>query len=95
MVVDLLGLELHKAHEEAHRLEHAISPDLEVKIRERLGNPTTCPFEQTHTRQRVHSTTRPYFGFGPGTAGSRLLRRSRAGGGHGVAPFPGGVVHTA
>lgn len=44
LVVDLLGLELHKAHEEAHRLEHAISPDLEVKIRERLGNPTTCPF---------------------------------------------------
>ena len=44
MVVDLLGLELHKAHEEAHRLEHAISPDVEVKIRERLGNPTTCPF---------------------------------------------------
>ena len=44
MVVDLLGLELHKAHEEAHRLEHAISPDLEVKIQETLGNPTTCPF---------------------------------------------------
>ena len=44
LVVDLLGLELHKAHEEAHRLEHAISADLEVKIRERLGNPTTCPF---------------------------------------------------
>jgi len=44
MVVDLLGLELHKAHVEAHRLEHAISPDLEVLIKERLGNPTTCPF---------------------------------------------------
>jgi len=44
MVVDLLGLELHKAHEEAHRLEHAISPELEVLIRDRLGNPTTCPF---------------------------------------------------
>ena len=44
LVVDLLGLELHKAHEEAHRLEHAISADLEVKIRERLGNPATCPF---------------------------------------------------
>ena len=44
MVVDLLGLDLHKAHGEAHRLEHAISPDLEVLIRERLGNPTTCPF---------------------------------------------------
>lgn len=44
MVVDLLGLELQKAHEEAHRLEHAISKDLEEKIAAALGNPTTCPF---------------------------------------------------
>ena len=44
MVVDLLGLELHKAHVEAHRLEHAISPEVEEKIRVRLGNPSTCPF---------------------------------------------------
>ena len=44
MVVDLLGLDIHKAHEEAHRLEHAISPDLELLIRDKLGNPTTCPF---------------------------------------------------
>jgi DtxR family Mn-dependent transcriptional regulator len=44
MVVDLLGLELHKAHVEAHRLEHAISADLEEKINERLRSPTTCPF---------------------------------------------------
>ena len=44
MVVDLLGLELHKAHVEAHRLEHAISPDVEEKISARLGNPATCPF---------------------------------------------------
>ena len=44
MVVDLLGLKLEEAHVEAHRLEHAISPALEEKIRERLGDPTTCPF---------------------------------------------------
>ena len=44
LVVDLLGLELHLAHIEAHRLEHAISPTLEQKIVEALGNPTTCPF---------------------------------------------------
>lgn len=44
MVVDLLGLELHKSHIEAHRLEHAISPLLEEKIVARLKNPTTCPF---------------------------------------------------
>ncbi|MCZ6891489.1 MAG: metal-dependent transcriptional regulator [Chloroflexi bacterium] len=44
MVVDLLGLELYKAHVEAHQLEHAISPDVEDMIRKQLGNPTTCPF---------------------------------------------------
>lgn len=44
MVVDLLGLEPYKAHEEAHRLEHAISEELAEKIDERLGHPTTCPF---------------------------------------------------
>lgn len=44
MVVDLLGLELHKAHIEAHRLEHAISKDLEEKINDRLNKPATCPF---------------------------------------------------
>ena len=44
MVVDLLGLDLEDSHIEAHRLEHAISPQLEQKIVARLGNPTTCPF---------------------------------------------------
>ena len=44
MVVELLGLELYKAHEQAHRLEHAITPELEEKIVDKLGNPTTCPF---------------------------------------------------
>ena len=44
MVVDILGLDLDRAHIEAHRLEHAISSDLEEKIRERLKNPKTCPF---------------------------------------------------
>ena len=44
MVTELLGLELHKAHIEAHRLEHAISFEIEEKIFQRLGRPTTCPF---------------------------------------------------
>ena len=44
MVVDLLEVELQESHIEAHRLEHAISPELEMKIVARLGNPTTCPF---------------------------------------------------
>jgi DtxR family Mn-dependent transcriptional regulator len=44
LVVDLLGLDLYKAHVEAHRLEHAISPELEELIGLKLGNPATCPF---------------------------------------------------
>jgi DtxR family Mn-dependent transcriptional regulator len=43
LVVDLLGLDLHLAHIEAHRLEHAISPILEEKIVAALNNPRTCP----------------------------------------------------
>ena len=44
LVVDMLGVELRLAHQEAHRLEHAISPYLEDKILEVLDHPTTCPF---------------------------------------------------
>lgn len=44
MVVDLLGVELQYSHLEAHRLEHAISDQLEKKIAARLGYPKTCPF---------------------------------------------------
>ena len=43
LLVDILGLDWHDAHEEAHRFEHAISPRVEARILEVLGNPTTCP----------------------------------------------------
>ena len=35
---------LRRAHEDAHRLEHAFSPYLESRVVEILGYPTTCPF---------------------------------------------------
>ena len=44
MVVDMLDVELHKAHIEAHLLEHAISSYLEERIMKKLGMPTTSPF---------------------------------------------------
>ena len=44
LVVELLGMELHQAHIEAHRLEHGISPEFEEKLVERLGHPTRSPF---------------------------------------------------
>ncbi len=44
LVVDVLDVDLCNAHEEAHRLEHAMSPLLEEKIRQKLGNPKASPF---------------------------------------------------
>ena len=44
MVVDMFDVELHRAHVEAHLLEHAISSYLEERIMKKLGMPTTSPF---------------------------------------------------
>jgi len=43
MLTDLLGYEWWKTHDEAERLEHAISPEMEERMAERLGDPDTCP----------------------------------------------------
>ncbi len=42
-LTDLLGLDWVKAHQEAHRLEHAISQEVEERLVKLLNNPTTCP----------------------------------------------------
>jgi DtxR family Mn-dependent transcriptional regulator len=44
MLTELLGVEWARAHVEAHRLEHAISPYVETKLAASLGYPTTNPF---------------------------------------------------
>ena len=44
MVVDLLGIDLANAHIEEHRLENAISPELEANIVSKLGDQKTCQF---------------------------------------------------
>ena len=44
LVVDVLGVELSRADEEAHLLEHGISPYLEDRINDAVKGPTTCPF---------------------------------------------------
>ncbi|MDP1809151.1 MAG: metal-dependent transcriptional regulator [Actinomycetota bacterium] len=42
-LTDILGLSWDQVHEEACLLEHAISPLVEERLAERLGNPQTCP----------------------------------------------------
>lgn len=44
LVVRLLGMELHHAHNEAHRLEHGMSGQLMEKLVERLDNPRRSPY---------------------------------------------------
>ena len=43
LLVDVIGLEWHKAHLEAGRWEHVISDEVEARLVELLGNPATCP----------------------------------------------------
>ena len=42
-LTDLLGLDWVKAHQEAHRLEHAVSQEVEDRLAKLLNYPTTCP----------------------------------------------------
>ncbi|MBM10460.1 MAG: hypothetical protein CL759_00035 [Chloroflexi bacterium] len=44
LVVKLLGMELHQAHNEAHRLEHGMSQQFQEKLVQRLGYPTRSPY---------------------------------------------------
>ena len=43
LMTDLLGLDWVKAHQEAHRLEHAVSQEVEDSLFKLLNNPITCP----------------------------------------------------
>jgi DtxR family Mn-dependent transcriptional regulator len=43
LLTDILKLDWADVHDEAHRIEHAISPLIERQIRLLLNDPTTCP----------------------------------------------------
>jgi DtxR family Mn-dependent transcriptional regulator len=42
-MTDILGLSWALAHREAGRWEHVMSDEVEEAMRQKLGNPTTCP----------------------------------------------------
>jgi DtxR family Mn-dependent transcriptional regulator len=42
-LAEVLGMDWISAHEEAHALQHAMTPAIESRIVAMLGNPTTCP----------------------------------------------------
>ena len=46
LLVDVLGLPWHLVDEEAGRLEHHITPEVEERLTQFLGHPKTCPHGQ-------------------------------------------------
>ncbi len=59
MLTDLLGYEWWATHDEAERLEHAISPEMERRLIERLGDPKTCPHGNPMPGARPAHASRP------------------------------------
>jgi len=43
MLSEMFGMEWYKVHDEAERLEHAVSPDFEAKLLAKLGRGGACP----------------------------------------------------
>ena len=43
MLSEVFGMEWYEIHEEAERLEHAVSPAFEMKLKEKLGEGGACP----------------------------------------------------
>ena len=43
MLSEMFGMEWWKVHDEAERLEHAVSPDFEAKLLAKLGSAGACP----------------------------------------------------
>jgi DtxR family Mn-dependent transcriptional regulator len=54
LLTDVLGMPWDKVHEEAEKLEHAISPELEKRLLERFGRNGTCPHGNPFTPQLPH-----------------------------------------
>src|SRR5438067_795401 len=58
MLSEVFGMEWFKVHDEAERLEHAVSPDFEAKLLAKLGRGGACPHgnfsEQESPASRRH-----------------------------------------
>jgi len=72
-LAETLGMDWVEAHEQAHHLEHALTPEIEASMVAKLGNPRTCP----------HGNPIPGSGFDPLTylreQGAVRLSDARAG----------------
>lgn len=58
MLSELFGMEWDEIHEEAERLEHAVSPAFEEKLKEKLGEGGACPHGNAVLPQRPEDRKR-------------------------------------
>jgi len=58
MLAEMFGMEWYKVHDEAERLEHAVSPDFEAKLLARLGKQAACPHGSLSERESPASRRR-------------------------------------
>jgi DtxR family Mn-dependent transcriptional regulator len=58
MLAEIFGMEWYKVHDEAERLEHAVSPDFEAKLLARLGGSKPCPHGNLSERESPESRRR-------------------------------------
>ena len=59
-LVEMLGMQWHQVHEEAHRLEHALSPRVEERLATLLGMPSTCPHGNPIPGMPAPAPTHPF-----------------------------------
>jgi DtxR family Mn-dependent transcriptional regulator len=57
MLSEVFGMEWYKVHDEAERLEHAVSADFEEKLARKLGREGACP-HGNHARPEDPATRR-------------------------------------
>ena len=93
LVVRLMGMDLHQAHIEAHRLEHGMSPEFQEKLMERLGLPGQVALWLAHPWQRRQIIGRS-FDPGPGDAQGCLRGGPDSGRGCGTFAVSGGVGYS-
>src|SRR5437870_3056446 len=58
MLAEIFGMEWYKVHDEAERLEHAVSPDFEAKLLAKLGGSKPCPHGNLSERESPGSRRR-------------------------------------
>jgi DtxR family Mn-dependent transcriptional regulator len=58
MLGEIFGLEWYKVHDEAERLEHAVSPDFEARLLAKLGRGGACPHGNLSEREGPASRRR-------------------------------------